>query len=616
MARLVVIDPDRRIRAGLARMISTAGHVADEFDTVDAAISAAAGADLVFASAGPGGSAIDATMAALQAGADAARVVWTGPVAAMIRPAVDAGVGVDCLELPTRLPALNGLLARHLTRTVGDRWAGDTFLRQVSGKGDRFPPIRVLFLAHRLGASGILRVGSIEITLQQGRIADAKGLPEVGSGAGLMHAIGMAIGQGTSPDAAMQAAGVDVMSALIGTDAGDLDVSFTVENVRAPVVLPMAVPRLLALALETARPVEAVKRDLAGRPSRGTNLHAPDDSPETAWGLTPVALRVVRAAKRARTLGHLVAASGGAEKDAVWTAVDFLLHLGIVCFDDSVVRSAPSGSADADVVFSDIVIEAVEDKPADPRAAEYLAKAAELEATPPWDLFELEDPADVSPDHIDARFRKLSIAWHPDRFTGAGSEVADAAAACFAALGDARDRFDDEGFRGEVRDRLVARREGRVFVSESEAKQARMAFTRGEHAARRKDWAVAIENLEASVALDARSWEAQLQLVLARWRSGALPPVDAARQLTKIEPNTLPGRAEAKFQLGEALLAAGKENAATKAFREAVDAKADHVGATRRLRMRARRKEKAGADGDSKKSGGLRGMFGWGRSKS
>lgn len=615
MARLVVVDPDPRIRGALVRLITSAGHVADEVGAIEDALELVDGAALVFVAAGPGGSAIDAAMAVLQEVDPLPRVVWTGPVAALIRSAVDAGVGMDCLELPTRLPALSSLLARHIQRKVGDRWAGETFLHQIRGKGSRFPPVRVLFLAHRLGATGVLRIDDLEVVVKQGRIADARGLASVGSGGGIMHAIGMAIGRGENPDDAMRTAGVEVLRALVGLDASERDVSFTVEDVRAPVVLPTEVPRLLSLALSKARPPSEVKRALAGRPSRAVRLHAPDDSPETAWGLTPVALRVVRAAARAQTLGALVSAAGGAERDAVWEAVDFLLKLGILRFEDNAVHTGPA-TPPSDVVFSDIVIEAVETTPVDPKAAALSARAAELEATPPWELFDLSDPANVTVDHVAERFRALSVAFHPDRHTTESAAVQEAAASCFAALGDARDRFDDEAFRAEVRARLIAQREGRVFVSDTDRKKARMAATKGEHAVRRKDWATATTCLEEAVSLDPEAWEAALQLAVARWRSGATTPAEAAAELEKVRPATPAGRADARFQLGEARLAAGDEAGAYAAFEEAVVAQASHVGAARRLRMRARRGQAPAEGTDEKKGSGLRGMFGWGRRKS
>ena len=616
MARLVVVDPDKRIRGALARLISTAGHLVDEFDDAAAASVHLTGAELVFVAAGPGGSAIDPSMAAFEAAAQSPKVVWTGPVAAMIQPAVAAGVGVDCLELPARLPALKAMLSRHIARRVGDSWSGDLFLRKIEGKGDRFPPIRVLFLAHRLGATGVLHIGSMAVVVKQGKIADATGVAAVGGGGGLMQAIGAAVGQGKPPDAAMQDAGVEVLKALVQTDADALDVRFAVEEVRAPVVLPTSIPRLLTVALQAVRPASEIKRELAGRPSRGVELNAPADSPENTWGLSPVSLRVVRASKKARNLGELVSMAGGAEKESVWEALDFLLHLGLLRFLDSSVHGTEHDGGADDAVFSDIVIEAVQQKPVDPRVAEYRQKAEELEQTPPWELFGVDDPANVTTAYVDEHFRKLSAQWHPDRFAGVDSELADAAAACFAAYGDARDRFSDEDYRNEVRDRLIAKREGRVFVTEADAQKARMALTRGEHAARRKEWDAAIPDLTLSVELDPRAAEAHFQLCMARWRSGSIAADEAAALLAEIHPNTVPGRAEARFQEGEAHLAAGNEAAAYQAFAKAVDIKADHVGAARRLRMRARRGETGDTESASKKPGGLRGIFGWGRSKS
>jgi predicted negative regulator of RcsB-dependent stress response len=612
MARLLVVDPDPRIRGGLVRLLGAAGHVTDEFESVDAARAVLAEADLIFVSAGPGGSLIDPSMAVFGA-EDVHCIVWTGPVAAMIQPAVDAGVGVDCLELPTRLPALKGVLGRHLKRTLSDRWAGDAFLHQIRGKGDRFPPCRVLFLVHRLSASGRLQVGSTEITMQQGKLAEARGIPTVGEGEGLMAAITTAIGQGQSPDAAMHDTAMAVVKALVQLDADDLEVAFTVESQRSSIVLPDTVPRLLAKALKELRPPDVVKTELAARPSRRVRLAAPDDSPETAWGLSPVALRMVRAATRASNLGDLLAGAGGPERDAVWESLDYLLHIGVLQLDDEKTQLV-DGRQRPEEVFSDIVIEAVEAKPTDPRVVELQEKAREIESTPPWELFEVENPADINVTTVAERFREASRQFHPDRFTAEGKDIQYAAAGCFSALGDARDKFDDEAFRDEVRARIIAKREGRVYVSEADRKKAKMLYTQGDHSARRKDWTSALSSLEQSRELDPTAWETHLQWALARWKSGRMKSDEAIVELEKVVAETGRGRAEVKYQLGEAFLASQRETEAYACFQKTVEIDPDHVGARRRLRMRARRSEQGG-ESTGKTSGGLRGMFGWGRKK-
>ena len=619
MARVVVVDPDPRIRGALVRLLGAAGHLTSEFSDAASVDQQAADAALVFAAAGPGGCLIDPTAAQLSVLNPNARIVWTGPLAGAIRPAVVAGVGIDVLELPTRLPALKGLLARHLKKRVGDRWSGEAFLRQVDGHEQRFPPIRVLFLAHRLGASGTLRVGEAEIDVQQGKIADARGLPGVGMGGGLMHAIGAAIGQGQTPDVAMQSAGVAVLVDLLklaATGNGDRPVRFVSKDIRPPVVLPTRLPRLLGLALEQVRPPDTVRHELGARPSRLVSLHPPDDSPERMWGLSPVALRVVRAGRSARNLGALLSAAGGAGKDSVWTAVAFLRQLGILRFDDELPAES-AASLSAATMVDDIVIEAVAPatpepvpEPVDPRAEALLEELARLQALSPWVLFSLEDPTDVTLDEVTQRFRDCSAEHHPDRFATEPEQVREAAAECFAVWVDARDRFDDEAFRAEVRERLIAARDGRVYVSEGEKKKAKLALSQGLYHARRKTWPDAIAAFEESVALDPTEWEAGFQLLLARWRSGDLPAAQAAEALAEVSPTTLKGRAEVRFQVGEARLAAGDEAGAYKSFEEAVSAVPDHTGAARRLRLRALRQEKAAESGQK---AGIRGLFKWGR---
>ena len=197
--------------------------------------------------------------------------------------------------------------------------------------------------AHRLRASGVLRAGAVEISLRQGKIAEAKGLWDVGRREGLMAAIGAAIAEGQSPDDAMGEVGLAVMRSLVLLDASALEVSFSVDEVRSPVVLPGSIPRLLSKALKAVRPPDLVRRDLSKMPERQVRLRAPNDAPESAWGLSPVALRMVRAASQAATVQELIDAGGGSERDAVWEAFDFLLHLGVVQYNDTIgsVRDMP-----------------------------------------------------------------------------------------------------------------------------------------------------------------------------------------------------------------------------------------------------------------------------------
>ncbi len=616
MAHVLVVDPDVRIRRSLVRMLQGLGHVVDEADAAEEKTSSLAGFALVFAAAGPGGSAIDPTMGTWAAVSPEPKVVWTGPVAGTIQPAVQAGVGVDVLELPARLPALNALLARHLPRLRVDRWAGEAFLRQVDGPSTRFPPVRVLFLLHRLAGSGTLIVGSRQIDVKQGRIADARGFAEVGAGGGLMHAIGSAIGAGVAPDQAMQQVGVDLFVALLQSSRAEVDVRFAAGDPPAPFALQTAIPRLIALAVDKVYPADEIRRNLAGRPSRRLSIHVPDDAPDSVWGLSPGALKVVRGASRVRDLGGLVASAGGAERDSVWTAIAFLQQLGILRFDDEETQVEETETA-APGVEDDIVIEAVHTEPRDPRVAALQERLAAFQALPPWELFGIGEPADVTVDFVAKRFRELAAEFHPDRFVQESDEVKDAAEACFSYLGDMQDRFDSEAFRAETRERIVAKREGRTYVTDAERKKARAAFVRGEHAARRKDWQAALVEFETSVTADPTSWEAAMHLAVARLRAEKATAAQTVEALRPLVADTRPGKAELAYQLGEALLAMGDEAGAGKAFAEAVEQFPGHVGAGRRVRMQERRQGKAADDTKGGKGGGLLGgLFSWGKGKS
>lgn len=614
--RVVVIEPDPRIRGSFIKLLQAAGHHPDEFSTAQDAAAAAVSATLVFAAGGPGGTAIDPTQAALSAAGPVPPIIWTGPVAATLQPAVTAGVGAGVLELPTNLPRLKGVLARHLRLPAGDKWSGHAFLAQVNGEAERYPPIRVLYLAHRLSRSGKLRVGSAEITVQNGQLAEATGLVTVGHGGGVMHAVGAAMGRGLGAEEAMTEVGRDILVALLTTPETS-PVHWQDDDVRAPVVLPQSTPRLLKLALAFARPVDAVRADLAGSPSQPISIHAPDDAPQSTWGLDAVSMRVIRAARKSRTMGDLVAAAGGASRDEVWSSIDFLRHLGLL-------READAGSSSAGprIAHSDaqdelgssggITIEAVELTPEDPRLTGLKERLQMLENTPPWQIFELEDPGSVNLKTVDPIFRKLSAEVHPDRFAGESDDLRAVAADCFAALADARDRFEDEAFRVEVRDRLIAARDGRVYVSDADAKKAKLVRTRAEHASRRKDWAVAATGWEEALALDPTHDDAQREVIVAHWKAGDLSAEAAVDALSALKPTTQGAVAERHFQLGEARLAAGETEAAQADFQRVLKILPDHVGATRHVRLHARRAPKSEA---TDKPSGLRGLFSWGRRK-
>ncbi len=644
MGHVVVVDADSRSGRALADLLLKLGHRVDVAESVSGARAAlAARPELIFVGAGPGGDLIDPTWEALCTLPGRGKVVWTGPLRELVEPALDADIGDDFLAIPPRLPALNALLARHRGAAT-DRWSGADFLAEIDGPAHRFPPARVAFLAHRVGASGWLVVagpgGEEAVAFAAGRVVGARSAGALGAalglptGAGELAAlVGAAIAGGRSPDEAMVEIALCIGDLWLGCPA-DARVLWRAEAPPRPLGLPLPVPRLLARCLERARPAAALRGQLGARRGDRLSLSLPDDAEEGAWGLSPAALRLVRAAGRAPTLGALLEA-GGADRDDVWLALDWLLHLGLL------QAEAPAGDISGiSVEGVDVAPEGPPIRPAvaapparpaavppAPRPAAAAAPArpggpaeplqallTQLTGAAPWDVFELSAPADVNIDELDKRFRAASSAHHPDRHGGSPPEVARLSAEIFALVQAARAAFDSEDFRKEVRERLLCRAEGRPYVSDADRKAARLHFKKGEAALRARRMPEAVEELAAGAARDPLDWEIAVQLIIAEWRAEKVPPLVAAERLLAVKTDRKSVNADIQYHAGEMLLSAGKEDEAYKRFSACLEKDPEHVGAQRRLRLRQAREVKEVEARSSSALSGIKGLFsGWGK---
>lgn len=662
MGHVVVVDADSRSGRALADLLLKLGHRVDVAESVSGARAAlVARPELIFVGAGPGGDLIDSTWDVLRTLPGRGKVVWTGPLRELVEPALDAAIGDDFLVIPPRLPALNALLARHRGAAT-DRWAGADFLAEIDGPAHRFAPARVAFLAHRVGASGWLVIsgpgGEEAVAFGAGRVVGARSAGALaaalglGVGAGELSAlVGAAISAGRSPDEAMIEIALAIGDLWLGCPA-EAQVVWRAEAPPRPLGLPLPVPRLVARCLERARPAALLRGELGARRDDHLRLSLPDDAEEGAWGLSPAALRLVRAAGRAPTIGALLEA-GGADRDDVWLALDWLLHLGLL--------QAEAASGDA----SGISVEGVDLGPAPSpgrppvvappvrtpvstppiRAAAPPSSAAPAAAPPPaprgpapaagpaagpaeplrallskltsatpWDVFELNAPADVNIDELDKRFRAASSAHHPDRHGGSPAEVAQLSTEIFALYQSARAAFDSEDFRKEVRERLLCRAEGRPYVSDADRKAAHLHFKKGEAALRARRLGEAVEELAAGAARDPLDWEIAVQLIIAEWRAEKVLPLVAAERLLAVKTDRKSINADIQYHAGEMLLAAGKEDEAYKRFHACLEKDPEHVGAQRRVRLRQTREEKVVEAKSASPLSGIKGLFsGWGK---
>jgi tetratricopeptide (TPR) repeat protein/CheY-like chemotaxis protein len=641
VGRILVIEPDTRISQALARLLRGSGQtaelVADEMAALATLMERPA--DLVLAAAGPGAALARRTWSALATLDPEPTIVWTGPIRAMALPLLEAGRGEDFLETPPAAPALQSLLARIVgVPASADRWSGRDFLARIDGEAARFPPARVLFLAHRVSGTGVLSVTSGDVAwtvaLKKGRIAGCTGLADLHAADGpapsasappLMAALGRAIGMGADPDTAMHAAGVGIArAALRATELPDATVRFvTAEPQGGAVQLPTSIPRLLAEAAGRERPPAAVRSALGSRRKAPVRVQVPGDAPESQWGLPPVALRLLRDGTRVETLGELLGAARGGETDEVWAAVDLLACLGLLSIGEGGGGTGRVVAPPEDDIEIEIIAEPPAAAPAPAPAAqagpELDEEGAALKAwfdgvvgEKPWVVLGIEDSEEMTADGVESAFRKQSANFHPDRYLSASKMTQAVAKRCFARLVEAKEALSDVDVLLEARQRMRAAEEGRPYASPAEQQQARLIAKRADVAARKKQWAEAHRLWTEACEVDPTEVSYQWFHLETGWRSGEIPGAEAEPAMLALKSMKLGHRANLMAIVGEIRLRAGDEAGAYEAFAKAVEMNPDHVDARRRIRLRDMRQAKA----EPQKGRGLsslRGLFSFGK---
>lgn len=526
-------------------------------------------------------------------------------------------------------------------------WSGVDFLTTVNGSAERFPPLRVLFLAHRVAASGLLTMiniyGARGLWIQAGAVGALAGFNDLlatigvrgepGEDANAM--VSRAITGGQSPDRVLTALGDGVAATLAGfADLKSMDIRFRMDAKPPPQLLPPLdpFPRLLARGLRQLRPPERLRPAFGPRLNLVARLAIPDDAPESRWGLDPTALRVLREAGRGPTLGELL--GSGAPSGATWLAVDLLLQLGLIelvaapqpavqrpperpperPLDRSVDRStdrAADRSVDRSVsrnlaapqdrsvdrsVSTRAAVRPTDVKLPDSAVVSGLRQAlASMEGADEAAILGIQRSADLTEEKIDRAFRDQSVRFHPDRHQQGTPEQKELAQRCFSRMSDAYAVLRDPGVRADRQARMKAREEGRVYTSESDQKAARIAFARAEIQLRQRRWAEALADLDEAVRLDPSAWRyrlAQAQAASSAGRTSAAEAEAALRAVLNEAPAGAP-KAEVHYLLGELLLRDGKEKAGMACFEEALKEQPDHAGAKRRLWLQKRRTEEA-----------------------
>lgn len=509
-------------------------------------------------------------------------------------------------------------------------WVGLDFLATIEGNSDRFPPLRVLFLAWRIRGDGRLSVqthtGKQELFLQQGQIVSARGFPDLLTDIGVPGSpwddlgvlVSRAVGAGQRPEDALAAGSRGLGRAFVAWVGNTrAQVSFDTRAAPPPLRLPLAdpLPRIIGDGLRAVRPADKVRAALTSRLREPIRLELPDDAPETRWGLDALSFRLLREAQRCKTLGDLVGTASPGEP--VWTTVDLLVQLGLVQIGAPpaavrapavpLPRAAPTPPAAPPAAKPSLprpVPTAPAARPAPPmeeEATRVLRESlAALEAASAPEVLGLTRARDLTDEAIERAFRAQSARFHPDRYGTASKEARELASRCFTRVNEAWQQLKEPAFRTEFVNRLKAKEAGKHYVGESDQRRARIAFIQGEQLARARRWEEAYAFLEEAASVEPTNWRYAFVKYDAAYYAGkaTADATDAAlRTIAVMGAPEGAARADVLAAAGEILLREGKEELAYTRFREAIEAFPEHVGAKRRLWLQQRRKDEPSVGG-------------------
>ncbi len=504
----------------------------------------------------------------------------------------------------------------------GPEWSGAGYLERASGPTEQVPPIRLLFLAHRVDATGMLvveRAGElVRVVLKAGRVVQVEGFagllrsldPRLPDAPSLPAAMATAVAAGHGVDAVMDAACVGLGEWLARTARlrGGA-VRFDVHAIPPPGAfpLPQPLPRIVANGLRSGRAIGQVDRDWSAQGSARATARLPDDAPESRWGLDPTALRVLRLSQSTVDVNHLVREATGADpqrRPEILRALDLLYFLGMLVIDGGPLEAEPASTRAS--------IPPVGRTEEDPRVARMRTALAAMEGAHPLDVLELSDRKVLSEAEVQQAYRDISRRYHPDTYFSAPPLVKAMAEACFSKINGAYESLRAPGGLAEAQRLLSARASGRGFVTERDHQSARVAYRRAEVLFRNRDWKGADALFQEAVKLDATTWPHAFHAIRAGALSRRLTAEQAVTQLDALQCPDMPRRAEVQVAIGNILKLEGRAAEAVRRYSAAIEADPENRDAQRELRLHQSRAEGARPDGASApaaSTGGLSGLF-------
>ena len=526
---------------------------------------------------------------------------------------------LDGAALKSLLDALSAELAAAAAPPPSAQpsdWSGAGFLASVRGPFEKVPPVRLLFLAHRVAATGAVVIDRPDyagaIVVRAGQVVHVEGLPgllrglkpAVADTRHLVRDVGAAVVAGhpvnTVLDAAVAGLGA-FLARAVRLRGGE--VYFETDGTTPPGAfpLPQPVPRIIALGLSAGRPDAQVAADWSALNGASLSARIPDDSPERRWGLDAVAMRVLKLAQAAPTVGALLDGGGGRGPE-VLRALDLLYILGLVAVD-----GGPLEHDDAGVGPARAPAAATEE---DPRVERLRRALSSMEGASAVEVLELGARLKVTEEEIVAAYRDISKRYHPDTYFNAAPLVRSLAEACFAKVNGAYETLRMPGGVGEANRVLAARAQGKAYVTEREHLAARVAFKRGEVLYRNRDWRGADAQFAEAVKRDPSGWPYALFAARTGYLSRRLTADGALAALDAMQAPDGAKRGEVLVSAGNILKLEGRHADAQNRYRLALEADPQNRDAQREVRLNNARVERDRApDGPASATSVISGLF-------
>jgi tetratricopeptide (TPR) repeat protein len=230
-----------------------------------------------------------------------------------------------------------------------------------------------------------------------------------------------------------------------------------------------------------------------------------------------------------------------------------------------------------------------------------------VDPRPAYKVFGLTAPNEVNDAFIDDAFRKLSLEWHPDRFTDENER--NLATDIFTQLNELYNQLADEETRVELRKRLDVERRGEQYVSAEDDARSVVLLEQGRFFFQKRRFQESHDILSQAIAVNPYNWRIQTYLVRCEAELGLKTKLEVAEILENNKDARGTDRVSILFQAGEYYFQSDSKAKAYEMFQKVVELDEGHIDAKRYLHLRKRNQNKEPEQTESEESTGFFSRF-------